>query len=106
MNAANMATNAANIAAMDAIKDAARDAAMDATDFQRAGLDGMEIDVALIPFWYFQPGPGVDVIRRYMDAPAKLAVHIPPGEMEEVKDHLFFYSIESLLSLLLFDYLG
>jgi L-ascorbate metabolism protein UlaG (beta-lactamase superfamily) len=64
------------------------DAAMDPTDFQRAGLDRVEIDVALIPFWFFQPGPGADVIKQYMDAPVKMAVHIPPGEMAEVKDYM------------------
>jgi hypothetical protein len=42
----------------------------------------------LIPFWYFQPGPGADVINQYMDAPLKIAVHIPPGEMDEVKSHM------------------
>lgn len=64
------------------------DAAMDPTDFQRAGMDRQEIDVVLIPFWFFQPGPGADVIDQYLDAPLKIAVHIPPGEMEEVKDYL------------------
>ena len=64
------------------------DAAMDETDFARAGLDSVEIDVALIPFWFFQPGPGESVVRQYMDAPHKIAVHIPPGEMAEVSDYL------------------
>lgn len=64
------------------------DAAMDPTDFARAGLDRVAIDVALIPFWYFQPGPGGTVIRDFLDARFKIAVHIPPGEMEEVKAYL------------------
>lgn len=64
------------------------DAAMDPTDFERAGLDRVELDVALIPFWFFQPGPGAAVIDRFLDAPLKLAVHIPPGEMEEVKHYM------------------
>jgi len=64
------------------------DAAMDPTDFQRAGLDQVEIDVVLIPFWYFQPGPGASVISQYMDAPHKIANHIPPGEMEEIRTHI------------------
>ncbi len=64
------------------------DAAMDPTDFGRAGLAGHEIDVALIPFWFFQPGPGGDVIREYLDAPLKIAVHIPPGEMEEIRAYM------------------
>ncbi len=64
------------------------DAAMDATDFGRAGLDEIKIDVAFIPFWYFQPGPGAAVISQYLDAALKIAVHIPPGEMAEVKAYM------------------
>ena len=64
------------------------DAAMDPLDFARAGLDKVEIDVALIPFWYFQPGPGSEVMTKFLDAPNKIAVHIPPGEMDEVKGYM------------------
>ena len=64
------------------------DAAMDPTDFARAGLDKMEIDVVLIPFWFFQPGPGSQVVTEFLDAPNKIAVHIPPGEMQEVTTHM------------------
>jgi L-ascorbate metabolism protein UlaG (beta-lactamase superfamily) len=64
------------------------DAAMTPADFQTAGLDQVKVDVALIPFWFFQPGPGAAVIQQYLDAPVKIAVHIPPGEMEEVQAHM------------------
>jgi L-ascorbate metabolism protein UlaG (beta-lactamase superfamily) len=64
------------------------DAAMNAADFSRAGLDKVNIDVALIPFWYFQPGPGSEVIDAFLDAPHKIAVHIPPGEMAEVQEYM------------------
>lgn len=64
------------------------DAAMDATDYARAGIDKVAIDVALIPFWYFQPGPGAAVVDDYIDARFKIAVHIPPGEMAEVKEYM------------------
>lgn len=67
------------------------DAAMTPEDFQTAGLDQVEIDVALIPFWYFQPGPGSALVEQFLDAPVKIAVHIPPSEMEEVKAHLSEY---------------
>ena len=61
------------------------DAAMDPEDFEQAGLGQKKLDVALVPFLYFQPGPGTDLINRYMNATVKIATHIPPGELEEVK---------------------
>jgi L-ascorbate metabolism protein UlaG (beta-lactamase superfamily) len=64
------------------------DAAMDPADFELAGLEGVSLDVAFIPFWYFQPGPGLAVVERFLDAALKVAVHIPPGEMGEVREHL------------------
>lgn len=64
------------------------DAAMNAADFIRAGLNEIEVDVALIPFWYFQPGPGSELVSQFMDASYKMAVHIPPGEMQEVEEYM------------------
>ena len=64
------------------------DAAMFPEEFERAGLAERKVDVALIPFLYFQPGPGSDLVSRYLDAPLKIAVHIPPGEMGEVKAYM------------------
>ena len=64
------------------------DAAMSPEDFERAGLHEIKVDVAMIPFWYFQPGPGAELIKKYLNAPVKLAVHIPPGEMQEVSAYL------------------
>jgi L-ascorbate metabolism protein UlaG (beta-lactamase superfamily) len=64
------------------------DAAMNPEDFERAGLGQRKVDVALIPFLYFQPGPGAELVRRYLDAPLKIAVHIPPSEVQEVKAYM------------------
>jgi L-ascorbate metabolism protein UlaG (beta-lactamase superfamily) len=64
------------------------DAAMDPADYEKAGLADIPLDVAFIPFWYFQPGPGAALVDRYMDATLKVAVHIPPGEMAEVQSYL------------------
>lgn len=75
------------------------DAAMNPEDFERAGLARRKIDVALIPFLYFQPGPGSDLVKRYLDAPLKIAVHIPPDELEEVKT----YMAESFPKVLIFE---
>jgi L-ascorbate metabolism protein UlaG (beta-lactamase superfamily) len=64
------------------------DAAMTPKDFQAAGLGQIKIDVALIPFLYFRPGPAAALVQQYLNAPVKIAVHIPPSEMEEVKAYL------------------
>ncbi len=64
------------------------DAAMDPRDFETAGLQEEQLDVALIPFWFFQPGPGMEVVNRYMNARKKFAVHIPPAEVAEVSEYL------------------
>lgn len=76
------------------------DAAMNPEDFERAGLGHRKVDVALIPYLYFQPGPGAELIRRYLDAPLKIAVHIPPGELEKVKA----YMTASFPKVLVFDH--
>lgn len=64
------------------------DAAMDATDFEIAQVANLDLDVALIPFWFFQPGPGFGVVTEFMKARYQLAVQIPPGEMAEVTEFL------------------
>lgn len=64
------------------------DADMDAADFIRAGIHSEDVDIAILPFWYFAPGPGGELVSTYIDAPHKMAVHIPPGEMQETKDYM------------------
>lgn len=61
------------------------DAAFDLADFEKAGLEQFKIDIALIPIAYFQVGPGSEVIERFMKSAVKIAMHIPPGEFEEIK---------------------
>lgn len=61
------------------------DAAFEPADFEKSGLADIQLDVALIPIAYFQPGPGIEIIERYLNAPVKIAVHIPPGELAEIK---------------------
>ena len=75
------------------------DAAMQPDDFERAGLGQSTPDIAMIPFLFFQPGPGAALIETYLDAPVKIAVHIPPGEMEEVRS----YMAESYPRVLIFE---
>lgn len=60
------------------------DAATRPADYVIAGLQNMDIDVALLPYWYFLPGPGQLILEQYVKADHILAVHIPPKEMEEI----------------------
>lgn len=64
------------------------DAAMEAADFNTAAVADMKVDIALIPFWYFQPGPGGSMVRKFLTAKHMIATHIPPGELAEVKEFL------------------
>jgi len=64
------------------------DAALDPAAFEATGLQDVALDVALIPFRFFEPGVGAEIVDRFMDAPLKIAVHIPPAELEEVAARL------------------
>ena len=64
------------------------DAAPDAAAFEQAGLGDVRVDVALVPYRYLEPGPGEALVRRFMDAPLKIAVHIPPDEYDEIATRL------------------
>jgi L-ascorbate metabolism protein UlaG (beta-lactamase superfamily) len=64
------------------------DAAMEAADFERAAVPDLKVDIALIPFWYFQPGPGGAMVRKFLTARHMVATHIPPGELAEVKAYM------------------
>jgi L-ascorbate metabolism protein UlaG (beta-lactamase superfamily) len=74
------------------------DAEMDPAEFERAGLAGLRVDVALIPLRFFEPGPGAELIARYLNAPLKIAVHIPPGEVDEVRAYMeeFFPTVQMM----------
>ncbi|MGH8034439.1 MAG: MBL fold metallo-hydrolase [Lysobacterales bacterium] len=61
---------------------------MDPTDFARAGVDKMNIDVALVPFLFYEPGPGPAVVATYLNSPHQIAEQIPPDEMADVKSYL------------------
>jgi len=64
------------------------DAAIDPQDFIRADVGKLGADVALVPFWFYQPGPGGETLHQFLDAPHQIAVHIPPAEMEDVETYL------------------
>jgi L-ascorbate metabolism protein UlaG (beta-lactamase superfamily) len=60
------------------------DAALDPAVFEGSILQDAAIDVALVPYRFFEPGAGAAIVQRYMDAPLKIAVHIPPDERDEI----------------------
>ena len=60
------------------------DAALDPAVFAGSILQDVAVDVALIPYRFFEPGVGAAIVRDYMDAPLKIAVHIPPEERDEI----------------------
>jgi L-ascorbate metabolism protein UlaG (beta-lactamase superfamily) len=64
------------------------DADISPEDFQTAGLDQVKLDVALVPFWFFRPGPAADTLQKYLNAQVVIADHIPPGEMEEIQAYI------------------
>jgi L-ascorbate metabolism protein UlaG (beta-lactamase superfamily) len=64
------------------------DAAMEAADFNTAAVADMKVDIALIPFWYFQPGPGGGMVRKFLTAKHMIATHIAPDEMEEIREFM------------------
>jgi len=47
-----------------------------------------DIDVSLIPYWYFQSDDGLHIVARHLRAPHMIAAHIPPDEVEAVRDAL------------------
>jgi L-ascorbate metabolism protein UlaG (beta-lactamase superfamily) len=64
------------------------DAAMDPQAFEEAGLGSLQVDVAFIPAWFFQPGPGEAIVREFLDAPVKIAVQVPLDEVAEARAYL------------------
>lgn len=53
------------------------DAEIVAANFAPYGLAGRDLDVALIPYWYFASAAGRALIATHLDARLKIAVHIP-----------------------------
>ncbi len=52
-------------------------------EFKRLDLKKEKIDVAFIPFWYLADDKGAALIKRYVRPRIVVAMHIPPGELEQ-----------------------
>lgn len=59
------------------------DAALIAENFAALGMENWNLDVALVPYMYFQRKRGREILRRHVHARQLIAVHIPPREAEQ-----------------------
>ena len=64
------------------------DAAMNPDNFAEAGVDQLDIDIALIPHWYFLSPEGRSIVEDFLSSDHKIALHITPAEQQEVSEFL------------------
>ena len=64
------------------------DAAMDAQNFEPYALAEQDLDVALIPFWYFFDEKGRELVAEHLHARHVVAVHVPSAELDETARRL------------------
>ncbi len=60
------------------------DADMDPAIFQAHGLPPAGLDVSLVPYWFFLLGEGRSIARDHLRGAVNVAVHVPPGNLDEV----------------------
>lgn len=61
------------------------DAAMDPRRFAPYALAERDLDVALLPFWYFLDEGGRQLVREHLRARHVIACHIPPADLADVR---------------------
>lgn len=64
------------------------DADMEEFSFGTYDLGQRWFDVVIVPYWFFKHAPGQAIVRRQIKANQIIAAHIPPAELEEVKELL------------------
>ncbi len=47
-----------------------------------------QIDISLVPYWFFLSPEGREIVNRHLRGKITVAVHIPPRELAEVQAHL------------------
>jgi len=52
-------------------------------ELKRLNFKKEKIDVAFIPFWYLTDDKGAALVKRYVQSRIVVAMHIPPGELEQ-----------------------
>ena len=60
------------------------DAAMDAENFAPYDLASRNLDIALIPYWFFTEAAGEEALEKHLRARYRIAVHIPLKEIDAV----------------------
>lgn len=64
------------------------DAEMVAANFEAYGLPRLEVDVSLVPYWFYLVEEGRGIAATYLAGTVTIAVHIPPAELDEVTEFL------------------
>lgn len=64
------------------------DAATEARNFRPYALPGRELDVALVPYWYFVERGGRALVEEHLLARHVIACHIPSRERAEIASKL------------------
>ena len=64
------------------------DAAMVPGNFRPHHLPQKNIDIAIIPYWYFDYKEGIAIYRELIGAEYYVAAHIPPDKVEKVSAHM------------------
>jgi Xaa-Pro aminopeptidase/L-ascorbate metabolism protein UlaG (beta-lactamase superfamily) len=64
------------------------DAAIEPRNFAPYDLPSRALDVALIPYWYFMHPAGRALIDEHLVARQRIACHVPPEELADVRDRL------------------
>ncbi|MEM7048831.1 MAG: MBL fold metallo-hydrolase [Acidobacteriota bacterium] len=64
------------------------DAFDDPANFAPYGLAERDLDLVLVPYWFYWSASGQECLRRHLHAKAVAAVHIPPQELDGVRAEL------------------
>ena len=60
------------------------DAKMVAANFEAHGLPRSGVDISLVPYWFYLSEEGRAIAATHLAGKVNIAVHIPPGELDEV----------------------
>lgn len=64
------------------------DAERGSTELDAHDLEGLRIDVALVPYWWLDDAAGLARVRALTGARELVAMHVPPAELAEVRTRL------------------